>query len=357
MSRKVLHVHVDFEPERGGGGVARHIAGLAEATVGPAWRVRVTAPRVDDADGRGYEVVRAGWLGLVRHVAWADVVHVHGARRPLSAFAALLAFLGRRRVVYTPHCYYDDGGLLKRLAKHAWDRLVERFLLHRSDAVILLSAHWRDYLQTRRLPVVRAAIVPNCVVGRAVAAWRQPRGEPLDGQPALLSVGRLDPVKRLDDALRALTHPGLAKAVLHVVGRGPDHARLVNLAGKLGVAERVRFHGFVADAAVARLAAAANVFVMPSAAEGLPTVLIEMILMGVPVAASDIPGNRAVLDPVGLDGLFPLGDVAALADAVLRVAAVPVSDRAMALAAENFTWERVAPRVVALYGDGVETAA
>lgn len=351
MAANVLQVYNDFEPEKGGGGVARHIAGLAEMLATLGIRVRVAAKVVDsDAGGGAYRVERAGWRRFWRHVVWADIVHVHGARKPYAALAAVLAVLLGRRLIYTPHCYYDeDGGTLKKLSKCLWDATGERWLLRQSHAVILLSAHWLQYLAARRLPVTHPVIIPNCVLGRDVDGRRLPRGGKLRGRPSLLSVGRLDPVKRLDDAVRALTCPSLSDAVLHIVGRGPDRERLAALADELDVGARVQFYGFAGDADVARLAAAADVFVMSSAAEGMPTVLIEMILMGLPVVASDIPGNRAVLDLLGLDVLFPLGDVPRMAERITAAAAMPLSETVERIARDHFTWERTAHRIAALY--------
>jgi len=352
----VLHVYNDFEPDKGGGGVARHIAGLAEILATRGISVRVAAKVVDcRAGGGAYQVERAGWREFWRHVLWADIVHVHGARKPYAVLAALLAVLLGRRLIYTPHCYYDeDDGVLKALGKRLWDTTGERWLLRYSDAVILLSEYWLQYLTARRLPVAHPAIIPNCVLGSEVDGRRRPRSGQLRGAPALLSVGRLDPVKRIDDAIRALTCTTLAEAVLHVVGRGPDQERLAALADELNVGERVQFYGFAEDAEVARLAAAADVFVMPSAAEGMPTVLIEMTLMGLPVVASDIPGNRAVLDLLGLDVLFPLGDVLRMAERIKQAAATPLSETVERTVRDNFTWECTAHRVAALYREPVQ---
>lgn len=351
MVANILHVYNDFEPEKGGGGVARHIAGLAEMLATLGFRVRVVAKIVDSAAGSGvYQVERVRWYQFWRHVVWADIVHIHGARKPYAGMAAFLALLLGRRLIYTPHCYYDsDGGTLKTLSKRLWDATGEQWLLRHSNAVILLSEYWLQYLAARRLTVTRPVIIPNCVLGREVDGRRIPRGGKLRGAPSLLSVGRLDSVKRIDDAIRVLNCATLSGAILHIVGRGPDHERLAALADELGVSDRVQFYGFTGDNKVARMAAAADVFVMPSAVEGMPTVLIEMILMSLPVVASDIPGNRTVLDLLGLEVMFPLGDVLRMAERITQVAGKPLSETVEYAVRDNFTWERTVHRICALY--------
>ncbi len=347
---RILHVYKDFAPHGGGGGVARHIHGLAVLALEAGHAVRVAAPSAASEHVYPYEVVRMRARAIGQHIGWADVVHVHGARTPISAWAASMAWLGGKRVVYTPHCYYDDDAALgKRLGKSCWDGLIERALLRAADRVVLLSAYWQDYLTQRGLRPAHAVLLPNAVL-EAELPTPPMKAPVLEGAPALLSVGRLDAVKRLHDAIALLGEPGMEDAVLHVVGRGPDRARLESFARTSGWADRVRFHGFVADADVAAMAAVADLFVMPSAMEGMPTVLIEMLLLGCPVVASDIPGNRAILEEVGLsDALYPLGDVAALAACAAIQRQRRVLPHTIAQVRAGFTWERLRSRVGALY--------
>lgn len=350
---RILHVYKDFEPHAGGGGVARHMHGLAVATAQAGHALRVATPLEAQPQTQSYGVVQATPLQLWPHIGWADVVHVHGARTPIAAWAAALARLRGKRVVYTPHCYYDDDrGPGKRLRKWCWDRLIERALLRRADRVVLLSAYWHDYLLGRGMSPRRVVLLPNAVL-EAELPLSPSTTQHLEGAPALLSVGRLDAVKRLQDAIALLAEPGLGEAVLHLVGRGPDQQRLQAYAQDLGVAGRVRFHGFIADDQVAAMAAGATAVLMPSAVEGMPTVLIEMLLRGCPVVASDIPGSRAILEPVGLrDALYPLGDVAALAARVRAVQGqrhVPAQTQTLVRA--GFTWEGLRPRLLALYDE------
>lgn len=352
MSRtRILHVYKDFAPRRGGGGVARHIAGLATASAEQGHELRVVASTADtDEGGQRYAVHQAGPWRLAGHVRWADIVHVHGARNPLALLAALLAHAQGKRLLYTPHCYYDDDrGRLKKLGKRLWDATAERWLLRRADASVLLAECWLDYLRRRGLGVSRPVLLPNCVL-QAELHCRPPSPGGLGGIPAILSVGRLDAVKRLDDAIHALHRPGLERAELHLVGSGPDRERLQALVEAAGLAARVHFHGFVGDREVAAMAAAAHVFVLPSSTEGMPTVLIEMLLRGRPVVASDIPGNRAILAEVGLeDALYPLADVPALAARIVQRSATAITPAQQARTRAGFTWEGMGMRIRALY--------
>ncbi len=347
---RILHVYKNFQPHTGGGGVSRHIAGLADLALQEGHSIRVIAQDVDPDAGAGhYEVHHASQANLLADIRWADIVHVHGSRTPISLRAAYMAHRLSKKVVYTPHCYYDhDSSIGKRAAKWLWDQLAERWLLKRADATVLLAEFWLEYLQARNLYVTRPLFIPNCVLLKSLP--RDTVSKPLAGSPALLSVGRLDHVKRLEDAIAVLSQPGLEQAVLHLVGTGPDRARLEHLAASQGLDERVLFHGFVSDSDVAGMSAAADAFLIPSEMEGMPTVIIEMLLHRCPVVASDIPGNRAILAQLGLeDALYPLANVSRLGQCIVQQSQGRISDEHHRRTTNAFTWEGIRQHVKALY--------
>lgn len=328
---RVLHVSADIGP--GGGGVARHIDGLCRA--GAIHGLRCEA---------------AGTLAEARRRLGAvDLVHLHGARSPLAAAVAPLARSHRRPLVYTPHCYYDHGSWPKRAVKRVWDRTAERLLFHMAARVVLLADSWRTDVAARGLPVdARVAVVPNCVLDSDLEERRIRGGVvTLTGRPALVSVARLDPVKRLGDAILALRQPGLEHAVLHLIGDGPAEAGLRRLAARCGVAHRVTFHGRLGDAEAAAAVAAADVFVLPSEREGLPTAMLEAMLLGTSVVASDAIGCAAVAGVCGWRHLHPVGDVAALARQV-QAAEPPATPQLDALR-RHFTWEWRIGDLMAVY--------
>lgn len=355
---KVLHVYREFMPQQSG--VARHIDGLARALRAHGVESAVFAPVASPAAaGEGGPPWVGGSLArLTTAAAAADVIHLHGARTPMALWGALAARLADRPTVYTPHCYYDHGGPALRIAKRLWDQTAERFLTGGAATVILLDDWWTADLARRGLKPARTVVVPNCVLAadvRARAAALPPIR--LEGEPALATVGRLDPVKRIDDAIRALAQPGMERAALHVAGTGGDRARLEQAAAETGVADRVRFYGWLPDAEAARLVAGADVFALPSEREGLPTAMLEALLLGTPAVASAIDGNRAIADAVGWNGLFPLGDPAALAAAALAWRGRRVPADVTAMVENRFSWESRSAEIAALYCDAARRSA
>ena len=129
-------------------------------------------------------------------------------------------------------------------------------------------------------------------------------------------IGRLEPGKRVDAAIRAL--PALtSEIVLHLIGDGPERFNLESLARTIGVADRVVFHGVRRD--VPSILPAMDVLVMPSESEGLPLVILEAMACGVTVIASRVGGIPEIVHDGRTGLLIPPGDAQALAVALARL--------------------------------------
>ena len=105
---------------------------------------------------------------------------------------------------------------------------------------------------------------------------------------------------------------------LRFLGEGPLASSLEERARALGMADRARFPGRVKD--VPRHLAEADIFVLPSLSEGISNALLEAMAHGVPAIATDIPGNRDVIEDGRTGILVPPGDAPALSAALLRLA-------------------------------------
>jgi glycosyltransferase involved in cell wall biosynthesis len=195
--------------------------------------------------------------------------------------------------------------------------------------VVCVSDHGRSQLMTHvgtdhwdKLRVVHCGI--------DVSAFEPPERGAADGPGEILTVGRLVPVKGQSLLIEAL--PELARravdARLTIVGDGPQLAELRELARRLGVAERVSFAGAVGQDEIRAHYERADVFALPSFAEGLPVVLIEAMATGLPVVASRITGVPELVEE-GVSGELVIpGRGDELADALERVLSAPAERRA-----------------------------
>lgn len=155
--------------------------------------------------------------------------------------------------------------------------------------------------------------------------------------PVLLAVGRFTLQKDLPTLFKALARVrSVRSARLIVLGDGKERAKLEGLAWELGVAADICLPGFVANPFP--YMARASVFVLSSAWEGLPGVLIEAMACGCPVVSTDCPSGPAeILDRGAYGKLVPVGDDAALAEAILATLAVPPDRNRLRLRAALFS--------------------
>jgi glycosyltransferase involved in cell wall biosynthesis len=222
----------------------------------------------------------------------------------------------------------------------------------RADAILAVSEGVADDLaRTAGLPRERIAVTYNPIVSDALAAaarepvahaWVAP-----DAPPVVLGVGKLKPQKGFDVLLRAFARVRAARtARLVILGEGPQRRALERLARELGIANDVALPGFVANP-FAWMAKSA-VFALSSRWEGLPSVLIEALACGCAVVSTDCPSGPAeILEAGRLGPLVPVGDAAALGDAIARALLAPGDADPRRARAYDFAVDRVAPRYLA----------
>lgn len=175
------------------------------------------------------------------------------------------------------------------------------------------------------------------------AECRSRLGLPADA-PVLATVGALIPRKGQLFAIEALSE--LPEALLVLAGAGQDEADLRALAAALGVADRVRFMGAVPHGELPVLLSAADVFVLPTASEGLANAWVEALACGTPVVTTPIPGAKELLtDPAW--GRMAERNGPAMAAAIRAVLADPPPREAVAHGADGFSWEANAEGLVA----------
>jgi glycosyltransferase involved in cell wall biosynthesis len=152
----------------------------------------------------------------------------------------------------------------------------------------------------------------------------------------ILGVGRLTRQKDFPTLLRAFSQVARQKPVrLIILGEGNDRNALQSLVAELGLGDRVDMPGFVANpfAYMAR----ADLFVLSSAWEGSPNVLIQALSVGCPVVATDCPeGPGEILRGGSVAPLVGVGDVPGLAAAISQVLDSPPDRQALQQAVAPF---------------------
>lgn len=176
---------------------------------------------------------------------------------------------------------------------------------------------------------------------------RDELGLPRDAQ-VLACVGALIPRKGQTFAIDAM--PLLPDAILLLAGQGPDEAALRSQAEQLGVADRVRFLGTVPHDRLPIVLNAADVFVLPTASEGLANAWVEALACGTPVVTTPIPGAVELLTDRAW-GSFAARDKLAIAIEVSQLLANPPARETVAAAVAGFSWEANAAALVEYWRD------
>jgi len=178
--------------------------------------------------------------------------------------------------------------------------------------------------------------------------------------PVVLFVGRIQPLKGVDVAVRALAALRDPSAVLVIVGgpSGPDgdheEAAMHALVAELGIAHRVRFVAPQPHDELVSWYRAADVCVVPSRTESFGLVALEAAASGTPVIAANVGGLRSLVDHGQTGYLIETRDPADYAEAIERVLSLddpsPMRERAAARSA-RFGWGIAAARLRRHYDD------
>jgi glycosyltransferase involved in cell wall biosynthesis len=231
------------------------------------------------------------------------------------------------------------GRLERWIQRHSMGRLY-RF----ADQVIVTSLgvadDMADYTGLAR-EVIR--VVPSPVVPSRLFTERLPRpSHPWLGQPEtplILGAGELCGRKDFETLLRAFARVRSRRPCrLIILGQGRARERLLALAAELGVAGDVDLPGFVPEPYA--YMAHADLFAFTSRWEGLGFVIIEALAVGTPVVATDCPsGPSEILQHGQIGPLVPVGDHAALAQAMMQTLDAPAPKRTLQAAARPYEIE------------------
>lgn len=227
-----------------------------------------------------------------------------------------------------------------------WHWKLQSIVHHAADTIMVPSESVARTAQERcGIPRKKIVVIPNAVEIVEPAGLRLRFSEDPPRGQRVGFLGRLDPIKRVPDLIRAMRFLD-PPARLDIFGQGPQRADLERMIIAEGMSDRIFLRGVVADPKEAL--AQMDLLVLPSAAEGFGLVLIEAMNAGVPVIATDVPGIRDVVRDQVTGILVPVESPSAIASAVSRIWKEPTLASGLVTAARQevasrFSWDVVLP--------------
>ncbi len=264
-----------------------------------------------------------GGLWYLLHSGWGSIYHAHGEGTP--AWMAVLAaklFNGRSLIKLRTGVYVYQRQYFRGIA--GWQF---RQLLRFTDQIVVVNQEVREWLiEVLGISTKKIVLVPNSVnkdeffpvSKKEKISKREKLNLPLD-KNIFLYVGRLNFLKGVDILLQAWNEIPVSfrrKALLLLVGEGPEYQKLEEICKKLKISNSVRMIGVKKN--VFDYYWSADVFVLPSRTEGLSNAMIEAMACGLPSVVTAVGGGVDLIAD-GENGYLAVSeDYASLANKLVK---------------------------------------
>ncbi|WP_263854050.1 glycosyltransferase [Sphingomonas parva] len=306
----------------------------------------------------GTSRIRSAIPAFARYLKERQPQAVQVSMWPLTIAAIVARALAgsSTRIVTSDHTILSKQYPRSRPLIHAFLKWSVRLLYPRAEARVMVANEAADDL-ARLSGLDRSAIevIYNPVAGPPANLQPRPDIDRLwgDAETRIITVGSLKGEKNHPLLVRAFARAFRGpRARLMIVGEGPLREQLEQTIEAEDVREQVVLPGFTSDPWP--FYASADLFVMSSDFEGYPLVLVEALRSGLRIVSTDCrSGPREILDGGRFGTLVPVGDEAALADAMRARLAEPIDRAALQAQAEALSGRQTCERYLRLMLDAV----
>jgi glycosyltransferase involved in cell wall biosynthesis len=280
-----------------------------------------------------------------------DYIHIHVTRLLATVATAMKPLTGIPVITKVSGFFEFEGGVLDQRQRFSPVNLVCRHVLRKLDYVQTISQETREKLLEAGFNNDQIRFIPNGIDTRQITVERGTKDSFRVGY-----CGRLRAVKGVDVLLNgfAMAQAKVPQEQMQLIiaGDGEKRQELEQQAHNLGVAESVQFIGRIENTKA--FYENLDVYVQPSYAEGLPNSVMEAMLAGRAVLASDIGGNRDLIHDGVAGRLFPAGDGNRLGELLVESLMrqdqlVEMGNRGNDLISEQYGFDRVATELLDIY--------
>lgn len=309
--------------------------------------------------------IAPGMLRLGKKIKEFDVIHTHNEH----SFAAMAATYFRRKIdaplILTCHGQLIFGNKIADYFERIYSRIIGRKIFKIVDHIITLSSSDKQYVSSFGIDLDKIGILPNAIDSEEMFKLNQNfenfdsdafiQKYRLDGKRIILFVGpviRRKGVEYLIKAIPTVLKDGRDDITFVLVGGGDFLDKTRQLIKMINMEDHVVLTGIISDHELIKFYKCADLFVLPSLSEGVPTSILEAMYFGLPVVATDIPGVKDHFKDVAL--LVPPKNEDRLAEAIIRLLDDKELTRRLSktggeLVKSRYTWDAVAREYEKIY--------
>lgn len=352
-------------PDLRGGGAERVNINLANAFVARGLSVdmvlmRAIGDMLPQLDARvrvfdlGVDRVRHLFFPLVRFIRSEQPSCMLACMWPLTIIAVLARAytLGKFRLVLAEHTTWSVARIAQRPRTRLMIKLTMRLMYGHADAIVAVSkGSASDLERMARMKPRSVTTIYNPIIDPNKAAPglpTSPEAWVTGPHKRVLAAGTLTEVKDYPTLMRAFSLVRESMdAKLLILGEGAQRTQIESLIAELGLVDKVFMPGFVLNPR--SYFAHADLHVLSSIGEGLPSVIVEALDQGTPVVSTDCPsGPREILDRGRYGTLVAVADPRALAEAIIGSLLASHDTEALKARAKEFSIEPAVDQYLAL---------
>jgi len=284
-----------------------------------------------------------------------DIIHTHNEHSFAAMAAARISKKKNTPLIVTCHGQLRFDNPLYDSIERLYNRSLGRSVFEKADAIVALSSSDKGYISSFGIDKDKITVIPNAIDPAELDRYRLRSDEleafkewyNLSGKRIVLYVGQIIQRKGISYLLKSIPlilQRSKEEPVFVFVGKGDALKDSLCLAQELGIEKNVIFTGPVSARDLVAFYQIADIFVLPSLSEGLPTSILEAMHFGLPVVSTDIPGVKDHFNDFAI--LVPPKNELALSNAIISVLddedfASMLSRRGRKLVLDKYTWDNI----------------
>jgi len=240
------------------------------------------------------------FLKALKKLKSFDVIHVHNEHSFVSFICCLYSIIYKKSIILTCHGQLRFGSPLIDLFEKAYSKTIGKFIFNSAKRIVVLSEDDFKYVCNLGVNKNKISILPNAIdidylkkINENIAANSKLNNK-FNDEKIILYVGRIIPRKGIEYLIKSI--PNVVNqskdAIFVLIGEGDYKKEAQELCYELGISDKVLFLSNLSEEMLFEYYKRADIFILPSLSEGLPTTILEAMYFNTPVITTNIPGVR-----------------------------------------------------------------